>query len=166
MLKYAALYTPLIVLLLAACGSEETGQATPIDGEQTVEVDAAEAGYAERPGTDSLDAQNSLALEPGLYVIEGSDCQDPTNTGWRVWTGTGLQGEGTTDCRFEMTGLEGDVYTGTQSCANGSGAEISIEILEPGSLVLTEAGETVHLTLCPEGSIPEWVEEKLSARSE
>ena len=155
----------LLVLTVLACGSEETGQATPIDGEQTVEVDAAEAGYAERPGTDSLNAQNSLALEPGLYVIEGTDCEDPANTGWRVWTGEGLEGADTGECTFEMTGLEGNVYSGRQSCGNGSGREVSIEVLEPGSIVLTEAGETLHLTLCPDGELPQWVEEKLSAGS-
>ena len=164
MLKYAGQYVPFSLFLLMACGSEETGRATPIDGEQTVEVDAAEAGYADRPGTDRLDAQNSLALEPGLYVIEGTDCEDPANTGWRVWTGQGLESADSGDCTFEMTGLEGEVYTGRQSC--GGGGEISIEVLEPGSIMLTEAGETTHFTLCPGGELPEWVEEKLSAGSE
>ena len=162
--KYAVLLSLLNLILLSACGSEETGRATPIEGEQTVEVDAAEAGYADRPGTDSLDAQNSLALEPGLYVVEGTDCDDPANTGWRVWTGQGLESANSGNCTFEMTGLDGEVYTGRQSC--GGGGEISIEVLEPGSIILTEAGETVHLTLCPGGEIPEWVEAKLSAGSE
>ena len=162
--KYAGIVSLFITSLFAACGSEETGRATPIEGEQTVEVDAAEAGYADRAGTDSLDARNSLALEPGLYVIEGTDCSDPTNTGWRVWTGKGLQGAGSGDCTFELTGLEGEVYTGRQAC--GGGGELSIEVLEPGSIILTEAGETAHLMLCPEGKIPEWVEAQLSTGSE
>ena len=164
MSRLPVLLATFLSLTLLACNSDERSEEA-IDGPQTVEVDAAEAGYADRPGTDSLDAENNLALEPGLYVIEGSDCQDPANTGWRVWNGKGLQGADTGDCTFEMTGLEGEVYTGRQSCGGGAGAELSIEVLEPGSIILTEAGETVHLTLCPDGEIPAWVDEQLSAGS-
>ena len=163
MSRFLLLTAASFCLTLLACGPDERSEEA-IDGPQTVEVDAAEAGYADRPGTDSLDADNSLALEPGLYVIEGSDCQDPANTGWRLWNGKGFQGADTGECTFELSGLEGEVYTGRQACGGGAGAELSIEVLEPGSIILTEGGETVHLTLCPDGEIPEWVETKLSAR--
>ncbi len=144
-------------LSLVACGPpEEQGE--------TVSVDPSEVGY----GTEDDPAvENTLALEPGLYVIDGSDCADPANAGLRVWTGQGLEGSATRGCRFEVSSREGEVYTGTQSCTNtgddsNTTTELSIEVLEPGSIVLTEADGPTHLTLCPEGQMPEWAREKLS----
>ena len=162
MLKYAGIAVLMLVLILSACGSEETGSATPIDGPETVAVDPDETGFAERTPEDST-ADNPLALEPGLYVTEGTDCRNPSETGYRLWTGRGLEGATSSDCTFEVSSLEGETYTGRQSCAgSGTPAEYTIEILEPGSFMLTEAGETMHLTLCPEGEGPAWVDERLT----
>ena len=162
MLKYPRISVLMLVLNLMACGSEETGSAPPIDGPETVAVDPDETGFAERTPADNT-TENPLALEPGLYVTEGTDCANPSETDYRVWTGRGLEGSTSADCTFEVTSLEGETYTGRQSCAgSGTSAEFTIEILEPGSFVLTEAGETMHLTLCPEGEAPEWVEERLT----
>ncbi|PPK87257.1 hypothetical protein CLV84_0194 [Neolewinella xylanilytica] len=163
--NYARLVTLFIAFFAVACASEETGSATPIDGPETVSVDPDKTGFAERTPADST-AENALALEPGLYVAEGSDCRNPANAGYRVWTGRGLEGSATDDCTFEVVSVDGETYTGRQSCANTSDGnpspvEITIEILEPSSFILTEADETVHLTLCPEGVAPAWVAEKL-----
>ena len=118
------------------------------------------------PASNGEVEDNRLALEPGLYVIDGSDCADPANAGLRVWTGSGLEGSATSGCTFEVTSRDGMEYIGRQSCTNTADGsqtttDLSIEILEPGSIVLTEADETTHLTLCPEGEVSEWVKGKL-----
>ena len=66
-----------------------------------------------------------------------------------------------------------DSFSSTHSGSSPPGQSVkcvvspaSVSMMEPGSIILTEAGETVHLTLCPEGDLPDWVEEKLSAGSE
>ena len=149
----------LAFFFLLACSSAGEGSETE-SGPRTVSVE-------QDNGSKEID--NRLALEPGLYVIDGSDCADPASAGLRVWTGRGLEGAATKGCTFEVTSREGMEYRGRQSCTTTSDdsrttAELSIEVLEPGSIVLTEAEETTHLTLCPEGEVPEWVREKLSVQ--
>ncbi|MBB4080867.1 hypothetical protein GGR28_003506 [Lewinella aquimaris] len=150
---------PLLAFLcLLGCSSSGEGSEAESSGARTVTID---------PDNGNEAMENTLALEPGLYVIDGSECDNPVATDARVWTGRGLETSTTQGCTFEVTSHEGMVYHGRQSCATASdGAstttELSIEVLEPGSIVLTEAGETMHLTLCPDGEVPEWVTEKLT----
>ncbi|MCP9234308.1 hypothetical protein [Lewinella sp. JB7] len=145
----------LALCCLLACSSSGEGSEAESSGARTVTID--------QPN-EAKEVENTLALEPGLYVIDGSECDDPVATGSRVWTGRGLEASSTTNCTFEVTSHEGMVYHGRQSCDNSGTTEFSVEVLEPGSFVLTEAGETMHLTLCPDGEVPEWVRDKLSGK--
>lgn len=164
MSKVTRLLLFLLALSVVACGSSEGTVPAENAGPRTVSVDSSEVGLGteEEPAV----ADNELALEPGLYVADGTDCGNPPNTGFRVWTGQGLEGSSTEGCRFTVSSREGEVYKGRQSCANtGTGSrtttELSIEVLEPGSIVLTEADEATHYTLCPESEVPEWVGDRL-----
>ncbi|WP_116126340.1 hypothetical protein [Lewinella sp. IMCC34183] len=155
------LLTAFFPLIIFACGPSES------EAGETVSVDPSEVGAG--PETDTTE-DNRLALDPGLYVTDGSNCSDPANAGYRVWTGRGLEGSATKGCTLEITSRDGETYTGRQSCVNTyddsrTDTDVTIEVLEPGSFVLTEADETTHLTLCPEGEAPEWVQEKLWGES-
>lgn len=146
----------LLTLAIIACGPSDSEEG------ETVSVDPAEVGYATE---DEPEQDNQLALEPGLYVPDGADCADSADTDLWVWTGQGLESSATSGCKFEISSREGEVYKGRQNCSGTNGdagsAQFSIEVLEPGSIILTEGEETTHLTLCPEGETPDWVREKL-----
>lgn len=67
-------------------------------------------------GNDATD--RILPLEPGFYVLAGTDCADPANAAWRYWTGEGLNGSTTKACTMQLKRREGDTFTVEQRCTD------------------------------------------------
>ena len=59
-----------------------------------------------------------VPLTPGVYVLEGTGCQNPANAAFRVWNGRGLSGSATKDCRATVLSRDGEIYTLRNSCVN------------------------------------------------
>lgn len=125
------------LLLAPGCSpspSDQTGAATPqaaatVAGEQDnpgpATVPATTVPAATLPAAVATDAAQPQAptarevpLTPGIYVVDGENCRNPANAGWRGWDGDGLVGSSTRDCRATIVSRSGDDYTLRNSCEN------------------------------------------------
>ena len=70
------------------------------------------------PPVDEARSADTVPLTPGVYVLEGTSCENPANAAFRVWDGDGLSGSATRDCRGTIVSQEGNRYTIANSCEN------------------------------------------------
>lgn len=99
-----------------------------------------------------------LPLVPGVYVVKGSDCRSPANAAIRIYTGRGISGSATRDCRATITSRKGSSFAVDQSCidtysSKRSTAAQSISIEDARHFSLREGNEKFALAfqLCPKG---------------
>ena len=155
--------------LLAAC-SEQSGQ--PVAGDEAAPdaqavtttdtppsptASASDAGPME--GTPVVEADdgtyNALPLTPGVYVLAGTTCENPSNAGWRVYNGQGLSGSATRACRSTIVKQEGDTYTIRNSCENtydGSRTPNTVAVTIPDQVHFTLNGQ--QFESCPMAQVP------------
>ena len=76
----------------------------------------ADASFERNASTTA--APGTIPLTPGVYVVEGTSCENPANAAWRVWDGQGLSGSSTRACRAEVLSRSGDTYRLRNSCQN------------------------------------------------
>lgn len=70
----------------------------------------------EATATSSTTNISQVPLTPGVYVLQGTSCQNPANAAWRVWDGKGLSGSSTRACRAAILSLDDKTYTLRNSC--------------------------------------------------
>ena len=147
--------TPTIFLLLfcllgtLACVSE-----TP-DGDDRTQNDTTDEAPLSLP-----------PLQPGFYVMEGTDCDNPANAAWRYWTGEGLRGSATESCRLEVTERQGDTYRVTQSCVNTydrsrTSTDFTITVNDKTSFTIGGTSPDQKFTRCTEP--PSWYTDNTDA---
>lgn len=59
-----------------------------------------------------------LPLRIGVYVAQDIACDDPPNSGFRIYDGQGISGSSTKTCRLNVASTSGGVVRGSQSCIN------------------------------------------------
>lgn len=171
-LAFAAL--PLVATTACSSPSESPSRASD---SQAADVsadparDPSPAARADRTTsvarTDADDADTAVSaaqvpLTPGVYVLEGTGCENPANAAWRVWDGTGLSGSATERCRAEVLSSSGDDYTIRNSCVNTYDGSRTPETL---TLSVTDQ---VHFTVngnnfqsCSTAQVPEFLRQRL-----
>lgn len=119
------------------------------------------AGFGRTAAQASSGGTDPLPLTRGVYVAEGSDCAQPANAAVRIWTGSGLSGSATRDCRPTIRSRDGRTYRVSNSCENtydGSrtSASQTITVPDPTRFTLTEGGEArvQRFRLCPMNEVP------------
>lgn len=112
--------------------------------------------------TSASSGKGVLPLIPGVYVLHGADCHNPSNAAIRIYTGTGISGSSTRNCRATIRSREGNTFTADQSCVDTysskrSTTTQSIVISDARHFSLREGDEksTSSFQLCPKGEAPE-----------
>ena len=94
-----------------------------------------------------------MPVARGVYVLEGTPCENPANAAFRVYDGQGISGSATCDCRIEPIATDGDVHEVDQSCVstyNGERTSIrqTIEVRGREAFTLTSPHGASRLRLC------------------
>lgn len=100
-------------------------------------------------------APGTIPLTPGVYVVEGSSCENPANAAWRIWNGRGLSGSSTRACRAEVLSRSGDTYRLRNSCENtydGSRTDETLAITVTDQVHFTTEG--VAFASCSTAQVP------------
>ena len=136
------------------------GHADQVDGSGAVIARGVRAVVALRLPAGEEEAAASAAtavlpLMPGVFVLEGTECRNPANAAVRVWTGRGLSGSATRDCRATVLSHDGGVYRVSNSCVNsydGSRTAETLVIGVPDRVHFTVAGN--RFGACPMAQVP------------
>ncbi len=106
--------------------------------------------------------QGVLPLVPGVYVLRDSDCRSPANAAIRIYTGRGISGSATRDCRATITSRKDGAFAVDQSCIDTYSRKRitetqSIRVEDARHFSLREGNEksTSSFQLCPKGVAPE-----------
>lgn len=71
----------------------------------------------EKDAGEPLDRSETIPpIEPGLWVIAGGDCKDPSNAAWRTFDGRGLDGSQSSRCEIDAVSNDDDRYVIEQTC--------------------------------------------------
>ena len=163
-------------LVLAACeASNRSGVDDPSASTETATSEPQEeAGNPAAGQTDAslpritsgAAAPDTIPLTPGVYVIEGTSCENPANAAWRVWDGKGLSGSSTRACRAEVLSHSGDTYRLRNSCENtydGSRTDETLAITVTDQVHFTTEG--VAFASCSTAQVPAALRRRLTGES-
>lgn len=146
---------------LGCPGEVAVAQAQPLD------APGPEAGpepEATAPATAPDDAAAPVAaagpielpLPEGVYVKQGVSCQQPPQTAFRIYDGSGIGSHTTRACRLTFEESDGETFRGENSCENvvyglRTDTRLSVQILGPESFRLVEFGAVEgDFRLCPD----------------
>lgn len=117
---------------------------------------------------DAVPRTDGLPLTPGVYVMVGTDCAAPPNAAIRVYTGRGLQGSATRECRMTIEGRQRNMFSVAQSCIDTYSGERTtarqtLTLLDAGRFRLREEGEdhSPLYRLCPVDQLPDSLRTRL-----
>lgn len=102
---------------VSTAGPTAPSNAAPLQSENTATPGASAAKPAPK-GAPAQSVPEQVPLTPGVYVLEGTACENPANAAWRVWDGQGLSGSSTRECRAKIVSRSGDTFTLRNSCEN------------------------------------------------
>ena len=108
-------------------------------------------------------APDTIPLTPGVYVVEGTSCENPANAAWRVWDGEGLSGSTTRTCRAEVLSRSGNTYRLRNSCENtydGSRTDETLAITVTDQVHFTT--ESVAFASCSTAQVPAALRRRLT----
>lgn len=170
----SAMIATLCSLALGAC--QASSQSDADDPGTSAKTTAAELQEKARrsaqtdasvPRTDPADAvPDTIPLTPGVYVAEGTSCENPANAAWRVWDGKGLSGSSTRACRAEVLSHSGDTYRLRNSCENtydGSRTDETLAITVTDQVHFTTEG--VAFASCSTAQVPAALRRRLTGES-
>lgn len=159
-------------LLLAACSPEQTeppiAHARPPASTPSTTPDAPQS-RRRSPAIDRVPAtpRGALPLEPGVYVMAGSDCSAPSNAGLRFYDGVGISGTATHDCRAIVASREGDTYTIDQSCIDtpaGDGPRTiepqTVTVHDARTFTVVTADDASRFTRCDDDAVPGYLRDR------
>ena len=132
------------------------GTADQLDGSGTVMAAGVPAVLDLRLPEKSKEAGTGpLGLRRGVYVLEGSGCEQPANAAVRIWNGKGLSGSATRDCRTSVTSRARMRFRVSNSCVNtydGSRTAEAQTVTVPDSDSFRQNGQTFRR--CPSSEVP------------
>lgn len=99
------------------CTGETSGVSVQTGKAESSALDQGRRG-AVTSASAPADKPSRVPLTPGVYVLEGTTCENPANAAWRVWDGRGLSGSNTQACRAQIMSRSGDTFTLRNSCEN------------------------------------------------
>ncbi|TPW27715.1 hypothetical protein [Pararhizobium mangrovi] len=181
MIKRATTSAFLAISMLALPGctpsaspSQET-DATTSEPISTSQADVSQSGDGSPSGSAAASTQatampgagtaTQVPLTPGVYVLEGTSCENPANAAWRVWDGRGLSGSSTRACRATILSQDGKTYTLRNSCENtydGSRSDETIAMTVTDQVHFTVQGRS--FASCSTAQVPAALRERLTGQ--
>jgi len=179
--QFALAATLAAISMVGACASETpgAGKGPEIQGDadQITIGEASIASGSEGKTAIMADASETDAqmtgravrvpLTPGVYLREGTGCENPANASWRIWDGEGLSGSATRECRAIILSREGNEYTIRNSCENtydGSRTPETLTMAVPDQVHSSINGAAFQS--CATAQVPEALRTKLTDREE
>lgn len=159
---------------LAACGQSEQpapspaepATATAVETPDTPETPAAEptAPTEDRAPAERSSTSGPLPLTPGVYVVGGENCANPSNAGIRIYDGLGLSGSQTKACRLTVTSHDGATFQADNSCIDTysdqrTSSAVSLRIPDATHFTIGEAGRSASYRLCPAAEVPSYLQD-------
>lgn len=172
-----AAFLALFVMALSACSpstsssqdgsanASASGAGTDVSSSGDEPGSASAEPLTEATRTSGTAVVKQVPLTPGVYVLEGTSCQNPANAAWRIWDGKGLSGSSTKACRATIVSQNGATYTLRNSCQNTYDGSRSDETL--GMTVIDQVHYTVKgrsFESCSMAQVPASLRERVTNR--